>query len=394
LRVLHSAAFWLVQELEERRNGLKAWPILAITFVQALVLLAHWILYRTAIAFWPGLSSEGSFELGVALGLLGGSFIVAALLSFRFSNWLVALIYKIASVWLGLLNFIFFAALLTWLTDFALRLFLTDAHRLAARPTIATIFLSLAVLTGVYGMVNARWIRVREVTVKLAGLPASWRGRRAVLMSDLHLGNVIGRSFCLRIVEMVRRLNPDIVFIAGDLFDGSKADPNELAASLFTLSPPFGVYLSTGNHEEFGGLAHYIEFLSRGGIRVLNNERVIVDGLHIAGVPYGDSTYPVRLRTFLEGLHLNAEEASILLNHVPNRLPIVEQAWVSLQLSGHTHGGQIFPFSWITHRAFGKFTYGLQRFGALQVYTSSGAGTWGPPMRVGTHPEIVLLRFE
>lgn len=373
---------------------MKAWPILAITFVQALVLLAHWILYRTATAFWPSLSALGSFELGAALALLGGSFIVAALLSFRFSNWLVALIYKIASVWLGLLNFIFFAALLTWLTDFALRLFLTDAHRLAARPTIATIFLSLAVLTGVYGMVNARWIRVREVTVKLAGLPASWRGRRAVLMSDLHLGNVIGRSFCLRIVEMVRRLNPDIVFIAGDLFDGSKADPNELAASLFTLSPPFGVYLSTGNHEEFGGLAHYIEFLSRGGIRVLNNERVIVDGLHIAGVPYGDSTYPVRLRTFLEGLHLNAEEASILLNHVPNRLPIVEQAWVSLQLSGHTHGGQIFPFSWITHRAFGKFTYGLQRFGALQVYTSSGAGTWGPPMRVGTHPEIVLLRFE
>jgi hypothetical protein len=243
-------------------------------------------------------------------------------------------------------------------------------------------------------MVNARWVRVREVTVKLAGLPASWRGRKAVLMSDLHLGNVIGRRFCQQIVERTRQLNPDIVFIAGDLFDGSEADPNRLASPLFTLSPPFGVFISTGNHEEFGGLAHYVDFLIRGGIRVLNNERVIVDGLHIAGVPYGDSTYPMRLRAFLEGLHLGANEASILLNHVPNRLPIVEQAGVSLQLSGHTHGGQIFPFSWITRRAFGKFTYGLQRFGALQVFTSSGAGTWGPPMRVGTHPEIVLLRFE
>jgi hypothetical protein len=93
-------------------------------------------------------------------------------------------------------------------------------------------------------------------------------------------------------------------------------------------------------------------------------------------------------------LELVEGEASILLSHVPSRLPIAEQAGVSLQLSGHTHGGQVFPFTWFTRRAFGKFTYGLQQFGALQVYTSSGAGTWGPPMRVGTHPEIVLLRFE
>ncbi len=88
------------------------------------------------------------------------------------------------------------------------------------------------------------------------------------------------------------------------------------------------------------------------------------------------------------------DRPSILLNHVPNRLPLAEHAGVSLQLSGHTHGGgQMFPFNLITRRAFGKFTYGLQRFGELQVYTSSGAGTWGPPMRVGTHSEIVLLTF-
>jgi hypothetical protein len=127
---------------------------------------------------------------------------------------------------------------------------------------------------------------------------------------------------------------------------------------------------------------------------VLANEKVIVDGLTIVGVPYRDSTYPIRLRATLEALRLSPGQASILLNHVPNRLPIVEEAGISLQISGHTHGGQLFPFTWFTRRVFGKFTYGLQRFGALQVYTSSGAGTWGPPMRVGTHPEIVLLQFE
>ena len=242
-------------------------------------------------------------------------------------------------------------------------------------------------------MVNARFIRVRRRTVQLPNLPSAWRGRTALVCSDLHLGNINGVRFARRIAETVRRLNPDIVFIPGDLFDGTKADPRIIAAPLFELAPPFGVFFVSGNHEEFGGATHYVEGVRSKGIQVLENERIIIDGLQIIGVAYSSSTSPMSLRHFLLNLHLAGGPASILLQHVPNRLPIVEQAGVSLMLSGHTHGGQIFPFSWITRRAFGKFTYGLQRFGALQVLTSSGAGTWGPPMRVGTHPEVVLLNF-
>jgi hypothetical protein len=215
-----------------------------------------------------------------------------------------------------------------------------------------------------------------------------------VLLSDLHLGNINGSGFSRRMVAMAATLRPDIVFIPGDLFDGTMADLDRLAAPFKELAPPFGVYFSTGNHEEFRGKEHYMEAAIRAGMRVLNNEKVTVDGLHIAGVPFGDSTSPIRLRNTLEGLRLSPNQACILLNHMPSRLPIVERAGVSLQLSGHTHGGQLLPFTWLTRRVFGRFTYGLQRFGALQVYTSSGAGTWGPPMRVGTHPEIVLLEFE
>ena len=100
------------------------------------------------------------------------------------------------------------------------------------------------------------------------------------------------------------------------------------------------------------------------------------------------------MKALLDGLHLDHTEPCILLNHAPIRLPIVEQAGISLQLSGHTHGGQFLPFTWITRSVFGRFTSGLNRFGALQVFTSTGAGTWGPPMRVGTRPEIVLLEFQ
>ncbi len=219
-------------------------------------------------------------------------------------------------------------------------------------------------------------------------------GRRAALVSDLHLGHINGFALARRIAAKVRDLDPAIIFLPGDLFDGSNVDPLQVIAPLLELKPPLGMYFVGGNHEEFGGADEYEAALRAGGIRVLHNECAEVDGVRIVGVAYGRSTYPLQMRTFLEGLNLKGGPASILLNHVPTRLPLAEHAGVSLQLSGHTHGGgQIFPFNFITRRAFGKFTYGLQRFGEMQVYTSSGAGTWGPPMRVGTHSEIVLLTF-
>jgi hypothetical protein len=232
------------------------------------------------------------------------------------------------------------------------------------------------------------------VPVTLPNLPETWRGRTALVVSDLHLGHVNGIGFSRRIARMAAQLKPDIVFIPGDLFDGTKSDPERLAAPLKELSPPFGIYFSTGNHEEFGHAERYCETLNRAGVRVLANEKVTVDGLQIGGIFYRDSTQLHRVHATLNALDLDRGQASILLSHAPNRLPIVEQAGVSLQLSGHTHGGQLFPFTWFVRHAFGEFTFGLQRFGTLQVYTSSGAGTWGPPMRVGSSAEIVLLRFE
>jgi predicted MPP superfamily phosphohydrolase len=328
------------------------------------------------------------------MALLSMIFIIATILSFRFSNPLVKFIYWIGSIWLGIANFLFVGACLAWLADLVLSLVLPTSSRLAARPYIAGVLLIAALATALYGILNAQKIRRRRVTVRLPNLPATWRGRTALLISDLHLGHINGIGFARRVAAIAQELNPAILLIAGDLYDGSRVDPDSQAAPLWELFPPLGVYFVGGNHEAFGGADHYEKALSRAGIRVLRNERVVVDGLHIVGVPYGNSTSPLQLRAFLDGLRLKEGPASILLNHVPSRLPIAEHAGVSLQLSGHTHGGQIFPFSLVTRRAFGKFTHGLQQFGEMQVYTSSGCGTWGPPMRVGTIPEVVLLTFE
>ena len=364
--------------------------MVAIATIQALLLAAHWVLYHTWISFWWPLSPLALQAMQTALLLLSFSFITAALLGFRFGSRMVTLLYRIAAVWLGMLNYFFWAACLCWLVAFALAVL--GLH--ADRPLIAVVFFSLALVTSLYGLVNARLIRIRRVSVQLPGLPASWRGRTALVVSDLHLGHVNGAGFSRRIAALAASLNPDVIIFPGDLFDGGKSDAVALAEPFRALAPPFGSYFSTGNHDEFGNAALYGMILTGAGIRVLANEKVTVDGLEIAGVSHGDSGQPIRLRATLKSLQLLPGRASILLNHVPNRLPIVEQAGISLQISGHTHGGQLFPYTWFTHRIFGKFTYGLQRFGALQVYTSSGAGTWGPPMRVGTSPEVALLTFE
>ena len=368
---------------------MKAWPLIGIGFIQGILLLAHWFIYETWITFWGALTPAPTLVLQAALLLLGLSFTTAALLGFYFTNPVVTTLYRIAAVWLGVLNFLFLAALLCWPCCFLLSLLGLSAFR----PLLAAALLALALIVSLYGLLNARHIRIHRHTIQLPGLPDAWRGRTALLLSDLHLGNINGIAFSRRVVALAASLKPQIIFLPGDLFDGSLIDPHALTAAFRDLNPPLGIYFSAGNHDEFGHTDLHADAMRLAGIRVLDNEKVVVDGLLIAGVPCGASSFPVRLGATLETLRPLPGQAAVLLNHIPNRLPIIEQAGFSLLLSGHTHGGQIFPFTWLTRRAFGKFTYGLQRFGALQVFTSSGVGSWGPPMRVGSQAEMVLLTF-
>ena len=372
---------------------MKAWPILGISVVQIILFLAHWFLYLTWLHFgWP-LGPGALSALRIALIALSLSFIVAALLSFRFTHPVIAFLYKVAVVWLGFLNFLFVAACAAWFIELFTFL-IPQVGRNSFRHFLAGFLLVAVVVSALYALVNARTIRTRHITVRLPNLPVAWRGRTALLLTDLHLGNVNGVRFARRIASLERALKPHIVLISGDLYDGVKDKPLALAAPLLELAPPLGAFFVTGNHEVFGRVSRYTDALEGSSIQVLDNRSVVIDGLHLAGVSYERSTSPIALRTFLESLALRGDQPSILLNHVPHRLPIVAECGISLQLSGHTHSGQMFPFTWFARRAFGPFTYGLSRLGSLQVYTSSGVGTWGPPMRLGTAPEVVLFTFE
>jgi len=340
--------------------------------------------------FWVFADPPGISKLQVTMALLSVSFVIASLLAWRYSHFLVQVLYRISAVWLGTLSFLFLAACSCWL--------LYGGARVAGlhpnQRVLALLLFGFALLVSLYGVVNAAWTRVRRVSVKLPNLPESWRGRVAALVSDTHLGHVRGYRFMRRIVAMLARLKPDMVLIAGDMYDGTAAKVNELAEPWSNLSPPLGKYFVTGNHEEFTDYTKYVNAVERAGVRVLNNEKVNVDGLQLVGVHFRDSVNDEHLRGILRRADVDRNRASILLTHAPDRVKIAEEEGISLQLSGHTHGGQFFPFTWITSRIYGKFVYGLQRLGKLLVYTSYGAGTWGPPFRVGTTPEIVLIQFE
>jgi predicted MPP superfamily phosphohydrolase len=360
-----------------------------IAVFQSVLLLTHFFLYETWIFSAAGNHVAGALWVKLSLGCLSVSFVAASLLAFRYTNAALRMFYRAAAVWLGLLTFLFFAAASSWIVFGVARLVGLDMnfHR------IVEFLFGAAVVAGLYGVLNANWTRITRTTVRLANLPEAWRGRRAALISDVHLGHVRNGSFLRRIVAKVLREEPDAIFIAGDLYDGTAIDAGRAAEPLNELTAPHGVYFVAGNHEQFGDDDKYLRAIAAAGVRVLSNEKVEADGLQIIGVPYRNATQERHFASVLHGIGVDRDRASILLTHAPDHPEIAEAAGVSLQLSGHTHVGQFIPWSWMARRVYRQFVYGLSRLGKMQVFTSSGAGTWGPPLRLGSNPEIVMLEF-
>src|SRR6267378_5998331 len=347
-----------------------------LAIFQSILFLVHIFLYGTWMFSAAGRNLPATPLLKIVLGALSVSFLAASVLAFRHTNAVLRVFYRIAAVWLGLVSFLFFAACLSWIVyGIALLAGLhTDFHR------IVEVFFGAALLSGFFGILNASLTRVRRITVRLENLPEAWRGRKAALISDLHLGHVRNGRFLRRIVAKVMKEKPDAVFVAGDLYDGTAIDTVRAAEPLRELRAPQGAYFVAGNHEQFGDDSKYLRAVAGAGVRVLENEKVEADGLQIVGVPFKHATHDEHLRAVLQRIGVDRNRASILLTHAPDRPHISAEAGFSLQLSGHTHLGQFIPWTWMVRRIYRQFAYGLSRIGKMQVYTSSGAGTWGPPL--------------
>ncbi|WP_093799435.1 metallophosphoesterase [Streptomyces sp. Wb2n-11] len=244
---------------------------------------------------------------------------------------------------------------------------------------------------GTYGVL--RGPQVKRVRVPLARLPRSAHGFRIAVVSDVHLGPILGRAHTRRIVDTINSVQPDLVAVVGDLVDGSVADLGPAAEPLAQLRARHGSFFVTGNHEYFSGAGQWVEHVRELGLRPLENDRVEIAGFDLAGVNDVAGESEGQGPDFVRALgDRDRTRASVLLAHQPVVIHDAVEHGVDLQLSGHTHGGQLWPGNHIAALA-NPTVAGLERYGDTQLYVSRGAGAWGPPVRVGAQSDITVVEL-
>ncbi|MFP8968274.1 metallophosphoesterase [Pokkaliibacter sp. CJK22405] len=262
----------------------------------------------------------------------------------------------------------------------------------------AWLVLAAAALMTLMGYANARrTARVKEVSVPIHNLPAAWRGFKIVQLTDIHVGPTIKRGYLEAIIHRANALDADMVAVTGDVVDGSVDALSHHTAPLASLRSRYGTYFVTGNHEYYSGAEAWTAEFARLGMKVLMNSHELLekegDILAVAGVTdYGAGHFTPHLASdpHLAAEGIPASAVKILLAHQPRSATAAEAAGFHLQLSGHTHGGQFWPWKYFVPMQQ-PFVAGLDRLAKLWIYTSRGTGYWGPPKRLGAPSEITLL---
>ncbi|MFF9338710.1 MULTISPECIES: metallophosphoesterase [unclassified Streptomyces] len=248
------------------------------------------------------------------------------------------------------------------------------------------------VANGAYGVL--RGPKVKRVTVPLAKLPRAAHGYRIAVVSDIHLGPILGRAHSRRIVDAINATQPDLIAVVGDLVDGTVENLGPAAEPLAGLRARHGSFFVTGNHEYFSGADAWVDHVRELGLRPLRNERLeIAAGFDLAGVDDVAGESEGRGPDFARALgDRDRSRAAVLLAHQPVVIDDAVAHGVDLQLSGHTHGGQLWPGNLLAGLA-NPTVAGLERYGDTQLYVSRGAGAWGPPVRVGAPSDITLVQL-
>jgi len=384
--------------------------IVIIIIVLLIIFGLHYTVFKSIIFFFNISNPVLKSTMNVAMILLTFSFTSAFLILHLWRSEWAIWFYKLSGAWMGfLVNFVM-AVTLIWIIIVAVKL----AGLSINKQMIAGLLMFSALGASSYGIWNAFSPRVTEVTVPIKHLPRIWENRPVVHLSDIHLGHIHGKTFIKKLVERVNRLNPYIILITGDLFDGVDGRYNEFVEQINRFQTTRGVYFITGNHEHYVGRKKSLNIIKKTQLKVLDNELTDIDGLQILGISYPG----IKRKSEIKGLPEKdiADSARILLFHTPTNIQLdggnrldhhYNTYWkpdtsfalnkklnIDLQLSGHTHYGQIFPFNILSRWLFNGFDYGLKQDGDFHIYTSCGAGSWGPPMRTAGKSEIVLIKLK
>jgi predicted MPP superfamily phosphohydrolase len=364
--------------------------ITSVIVFQILLIIVHVAVYLSLAAAF-GIGGIWPKSLFIILAL---TFTTATLLVHFYKGAVIDGYYRFAAYWFGLVHFLFAGAVVFY---FTIEL-LYGRNIYVAPAIIGGICFGAAFLIHLYGTWKSQHPEVTEVKIPFSrhsGFRADfWKDKKIVFVSDFQLGNIYGRKFVERVAKKIAALDPYVVLIGGDLYDGVVCDEAKLVEPLRALQPAGGTYLITGNHEYYlRDPARATTAVRTAGITILNDEKKEIGGIDVIGVDYRSAHKREDFKKVLERIGIDPAKPSILLKHEPTDLDVAATAGISLDLSGHTHHGQIFPLTFFTWQIYKGFDYGLKRLGAMQVYTSSGIGTWGPPLRLGTKSEVVVIEF-
>jgi len=388
-----------------------------VSFLGVMILILgvlHAYLNVSFVTFLGITSPAARKTLTALLGLLAVSFVLASVGVRMFPGTASRICYGIAAVWFGAALLLVLASTPVWPVAAAARLLPYDGLAKLTRRTALVLYAGTAFFI-VWNVVNAHRLQVTRFSVSLKGLPVSWQGRTVAHISDVHLGAYWNEDFLDSLVEKTLALEPELIVITGDLFDGSSGAHERFLDGLRRLRAPRGVYFISGNHEVYAGRNRILPVVRKAGIRVIDDSIVDLDGLQLVGIASPTMEEPDRpVFDFAAQPGYDRSLATILLYHTPTDIngtsfqrgsnspyfsPSVDfrsvmDAGVSLQLSGHTHAGQFLPFTWLTERIYGGFHRGLKKIGDFQIYIHSGTGTWAAPFRSGSSSEIALITLE
>jgi hypothetical protein len=367
-------------------------------------LLSYYIYHRGAQA----LEALPAFRTWYAVLFLffSVSYVAARFLERVYIGWLSDGLTWIGSFWLGAFIYLLLTVLVIdlvrvadWLVPFLPRHDLAVWAGIKLKVFYGVLSLIVLVLGGSY--YNARHPVIRDIRLKIDKTAGDRKQLHIAAISDVHLGTMIGKKRLMELVQKINGLKPDIILIAGDVVDEDLKPVirENLGENLRGLSAPLGVWAITGNHEYIGGVEPAVKYLEEHGIRVLRDSSILLDGgIVLAGREDRDiSRFSGKnrksVKELLQGRDMNMPV--ILLDHQPFNLEKAVEAGVDLQLSGHTHHGQMWPLNYLT-KAIYQLSSGYLKIGETHFYVSNGVGTWGPPLRSGNRPEIlsIMLNFN
>lgn len=362
-----------------------------IIFAQGLVLYVHYILYRFGIEKFEVLANN-RYLFGSIILFLSFSFFISMVLSRYLYGSFTDVFFKYASIWLGALVWIFISIVFCVLFQFLI------PQDFVLYKILPSIFILLALFINIYGIYHASSVVIIEKDLYIENLPTNWIGKRVVFLADTHYGKIHNAAKANKDVALLESLKPDAIMIAGDFFDGPHHDLSSLSSPYKKLSPLYGKYVAEGNHDSYAGRENAYEALRNSGFTILDDNSVEKDGLLFSGVSYttnNESTIDVlNTRNMFEDSSYDKTKPNLVIKHVPIATNEFIDHGSSFVFFGHTHRGQIWPFSIFTHMLYGEYAYGFVEKGNTTFYTTSGLGSWGPIQRIGTDSELLVVTLK